>query len=150
MLRPTVQHSCASLSHRPWTAVLSTYLCRLYDVRLCPAQSTKENVELVDSNRVDIPLRRHTLLATVYAEINPPNTVLRATRSAKGHHAVVLDLEACSVDCPAECTQVAAQCAAYAIHGGVCRPGSLQAHTACVVAPPATLCRYALDRVGCR
>jgi len=26
MLRPTVQHSCANLSHRPWTAVLSTYL----------------------------------------------------------------------------------------------------------------------------
>ena len=58
MLRP-LQHSCANLSHRLWTAVLSTYLCRLYDVRLCPAQSAKENVELVDYKSVDMPLRRH-------------------------------------------------------------------------------------------
>jgi len=66
-------------------------------VRLSPAQSAKENVELVDYKRVDMlctPLRRQTLLATVYAEINPSNTVLRAARSAEGDQVVVLDLEA--------------------------------------------------------
>ena len=33
-------------------------------------------------------------VATVHAEINPSNTVLRATRSAEGDQVVVLDLEA--------------------------------------------------------